>query len=51
MLHDAALRQRGSLTICFTEDGIKARAIGGSQVGALLDQTEGSLATFTDDGA
>jgi hypothetical protein len=47
--YDAALRQRGSLTVWFTDAAIAAWR--GSQVGPLLDQVTRPVASFTGDGA
>ncbi len=54
--YDAALRARGSLTVWFTPEAIEAwrsepRIGRGGQVGPLLDQVDGPVASVTGDGA
>ncbi len=44
--YDTALRQRGSLTVWFTDEAVDD----GAEVGPLLDQITGAVASFTGDG-
>src|SRR3954467_859955 len=50
--YDAGLRARGSLTVWFTPASVLTDkdADDGSQVGPLLDQVDGPVASFTGDG-